>query len=126
MGQPTLLTIAKADLKTAYRNVDDANKFVKHQAAYFTQQSIEKTLKYLIELNTGTLPWGHDIDKLVIQALGCGIYVPQEIQDHASIYTSWEAVTRYYPTKIIRRDIIKKAILVTNKWHKYLIQQGIR
>lgn len=60
MSQPTLLSIAKADLVTAGRLVESEDKFIKHQAAYFTQQSIEKTLKYLISLETGLHPWGHD------------------------------------------------------------------
>lgn len=47
MAQPTLLSIAKADLITANRLVESEDKFIKHQAAYFTQQSIEKALKYL-------------------------------------------------------------------------------
>ncbi len=36
---------------TAKRNVDSDNKFIKHQSAYMTQQSVEKTLKYLISLH---------------------------------------------------------------------------
>lgn len=43
MAQPTLLSIAKADLITANHNVTSDNKFIKHQAAYLTQQSVEKS-----------------------------------------------------------------------------------
>lgn len=57
MAQPTLLSIAKADLITANHNVTSDNRFIKHQAAYLTQQSVEKTLKYLISLN-GKNCWG--------------------------------------------------------------------
>lgn len=42
MTQPTLLAIAKADLISANRHVNDSNKFIKYQSAYMTQQSIEK------------------------------------------------------------------------------------
>jgi HEPN domain-containing protein len=126
MAQPTLLSIAKADLVTAKKNVNDKNKFIKHQAAYFTQQSIEKTIKYLIELKLGSCPRGHDISKLVYIALQNGITIPTEIQRNASMYTAWEAVTRYYPTKVIRRDTISKAIYITDQWHKALHKQGIK
>ncbi len=128
MVTPTILAIAKADLITANRNVDSSNKFIKHQAAYFTQQSIEKTLKYLISLHspTDSQPWGHDIKKLVMQATTYGIYIPNEIVINADLYSSWETVSRYYPTKMIRRDTIKKAIKVTHTWHRMLSSQGIK
>lgn len=51
MAHPTLLSIAKADLISANRLIESENKFIKHQAAYFTQQSIEKTIKHLIALS---------------------------------------------------------------------------
>lgn len=126
MAQPTLLAIAKADLTTANKLVHSDNKYIKHQAAYFTQQSIEKTLKYLIDLKTGSQPWGHDIEKLIKQAKSCGISVPKIIEDHKTIYSSWEAVTRYYPQAVIRRDTVKKAIQATKEWHSSLKKDGIR
>lgn len=125
MAQPTLLSIAKADLITANHNVTSDNRFIKHQAAYLTQQSVEKTLKYLISLN-GKNCWGHDIRKLVIVARQLDIYVPDLIVEKADAITSWEANARYYPTKIIRRDVIRKVIREVHKWHKGLANKGIR
>ena len=120
MAQPTLLSMAKADLVTAKRNVDSDNKFIKHQSAYMTQQSVEKTLKYLISLHKdGLYPWGHDITVLIKEARAYGIYIPDIIVSKAPIITSWEAVTRYYPTKIIRRDSIQKIIDAVANWHTY-------
>ena len=126
MAITTLLTIAKADLRTASRLVNSDNKFEKHQAAYFTQQSIEKTIKYLVDKKAGFQPWGHDIDKLLIQADTYNITIPDYIRNHASTYTSWEAVSRYYPQKVIRRDIIIRSINEILNWHKDLSKQGIR
>ena len=77
MAQPTLLAIAKADLLTASKLVSSNNKFQKHHAAYFVQQSIEKTLKHVLTLKLGNQPWGHDIKALVLQGQQMGIYIPQ-------------------------------------------------
>lgn len=126
MAQPTLLSIAKADLESAKRNVNDSNKHIKHHAAYFAQQSIEKTLKYLIMLKTGHLPWGHNLAQLVIIAESNGIYVPKLIKTNSNMYTLWEATSRYYPTKIIRRDAIQRAIDEVDNWHANLSKQGIK
>lgn len=126
MAQPTLLSIAKADLITAGKLVGSEDKFIKHQAAYFIQQSIEKTIKYLIFLKTGSQPWGHDIEKLIRLAKSLGIQIPERIDKYKTVYTSWEAVTRYYPQKIIRRDMIKRAIDAVQQWHIDLKKQGIR
>lgn len=127
MAQPTLLSIAKADLKTASRIVNDSNKHIKHQSAYMTQQSVEKTLKYLISLHrNGLFPWGHDIRKLILDAQSLGIYVPELIVSKADVISLWETSSRYYPTQVIRRDSIQKIINATYNWHILLAKQGIR
>jgi len=116
MGNSTLLAIAKADLKTAKSLVNSKDKYQKHQAAYMVQQAIEKTLKYAIGLKTGTEPWGHDISKLILAADVEDVAVPNIIRQNAAMYTSWEAVSRYYPRTVIRRDTIAKAIRITDEW----------
>lgn len=74
----------------------------------------------------GVYGWGHDIRKLVLDARRMGIYVPDLIAEKADVITSWEANARYYPTKIIRRDVIVKVIREVQNWHKNLAKQGIR
>jgi hypothetical protein len=61
-----------------------------------------------------------------MQGKTMGIYIPKKIIDKADVYTSWEAVTRYYPTKVIYRNVIEDAIQATADWHKYLKKQGIK
>ena len=117
MDNSTIFAIAKADLKTAKGLVNSKDKYQKHQAAYFVEQSIEKTIKYSIGLKTGTEPWGHDISKLILAADVEGVDVPNVIRQNAAMYTSWEAVSRYYPRTVIRRDTIAKAIRVVDEWH---------
>lgn len=117
MTVPTLLSIAKADLRTAKRCVDSDDKYEKHIAAYHTQQAIEKMIKYLAE-QQGLNLWGHNIAKLISQCRGKGINIPDEIERNADVYTLWETVSRYYPTQRIRRDSIQKAIRVTEMWIK--------
>lgn len=116
----TLLAIARADIKTAKSLVNSTDKYQKHQAAYMTQQAIEKTLKYVISQKTGGQPWGHDVAKLVIIALDNGIAVPDFIRKKANMITSWEVVSRYYPASVIRRDTISHAIRVIDDWQKKL------
>ena len=115
MTKPTLLSIAKADLKTAKKCVKSDDKYEKHIAAYHTQQAIEKIIKYRAAQN-GLNLWGHNISKLIAQSQTVGIIIPNEINKNADIYTLWETVSRYYPTKVIRRDSIEKAISVTDQW----------
>lgn len=49
--------------------------------------------------------------------------MPDEIVKNAAMYTSWEVVTRYYPTTVIRRDMIAKAIRVTDKWQMQIYKK---
>lgn len=114
-AKPTMLAIAKADLKTAKKLVDSDDKYEKHIAAYHTQQAMEKTLKYLAA-EKGKNLWGHDITKLIVQCKQLGIVVPDLIDKNSAAYTEWEVVSRYYPRKAIRRDSIAKAIKAVDEW----------
>lgn len=115
MTQPSLLSIAKADLKTAKRCVKSQNKYEKHIAAYHTQQAIEKIIKYQA-VRCGKNLWGHDIARLISQCQNLDVYIPREIDKNAAVYTTWEVVSRYYPEKVIRRDSIEKAIRLVEEW----------
>lgn len=106
--------------------VDSSNKYEKNLSAYHTQQAIEKTIKHLIDSKTGYQPWGHDIEKLVVQADSCGVVIPNYIRSHASMITSWEVITRYYPRKAIRRDTIQRAVNEVLKWHSSLQRCRVR
>lgn len=125
MIEPTLLSIAKADLKTAKRCVLSEDKYEKHIAAYHTQQAIEKTIKYLA-MQEGLNLWGHDIAKLISQCKSIGLEIPTEIQKNARVYTLWETISRYYPTQRIRRDSIQKAIRIVEEWIAELEQKKNR
>lgn len=125
MTIPTLLAMAKADLTTAKKLVNSANKYEKHLAAYHTQQAIEKTLKYVIELKLGHQPWGHDIRALVMQGKKAEIYIPAKIEEKADVYTVWETTARYYPTKVIYRNTIAEAMKTIEEWHRELAKNGI-
>lgn len=122
MNNISLLSLAKADIKTAEMCVDHKDKLVKLHAAYCTQQAIEKTLKYLLSLhaNDGTYPWGHDIRKLVLQCEQMNIQMPAYIVEKADVFSSWEADTRYETSLIVRKDTIKKAMDIVKEWHKSL------
>ncbi len=117
-----LLVLAKADIKTAEMCVDHKDKYVKLHAAYCVQQAIEKTIKYLIAQNSadGSHPWGHDISKLVLQCKQMNIVLPKMIEEKASVYTAWEADTRYEGSLIVRKDTIKKTIDAVKEWHRSL------
>lgn len=115
MIEPSLLSIAKADLKTAKRCVKSNDKYEKHIAAYHTQQAIEKIIKYQAA-KRGLSLWGHNIAKLIRQCENTQVYIPEEIDRHADVYTMWETVSRYYPEQIIRRDSIEKAIAIVEEW----------
>lgn len=115
MTAPTLLSIAKADLRTAKRCVVSEDKYEKHIAAYHTQQAIEKIIKYLAA-QWGLNLWGHNIAKLISQCRETDINIPDEIKRNADVYTMWETISRYYPTQRIRRDSIQKAIRCTEMW----------
>lgn len=100
-------------------------KNMKNIAAYNIQQAIEHILKYLI-YNDSKYSGGessvrqiltHDIDRLIQRyCVPYNIKVPDKIVKNASIYTKWEAESRYSLQFSVRKDLIYTAIKETENW----------
>jgi len=106
-----------ADLKIVDSFYDDSDKALRLQAAYHMQQAIEKTIKLKADIK-GINLWGHDINRLIKECdeAKLDIKIPNYIRENADRFTSWEAESRYYPIKVVRRDSIKKAYDITKEW----------
>ncbi len=110
-------TLILADIKLARDNYESDDKAVRLQAAYHTQQAIEKTIKLKAGI-CGLNLWGHDIDVLIKKCddAGLKIDIPATIREKADMYTHWESECRYYPIKVVRKDSIKKALDTVQVW----------
>ncbi len=106
-----------ADLAIAKRYTNDDNKALRLQAAYHLQQAVEKTIKLKAQLEGFNL-WGHDIDILIKKCKdkGVNISIPKYIKNKADSITNWEAECRYYPVKVVRRDVLNKTYDVIVDW----------
>ncbi len=109
--------LIRADLKLVIDNYDDDDKAVRLQAAYHMQQAVEKIIKLKAEIR-GLNLWGHDIDVLLKKCNdnSIDISVPDYIKKHTDMITHWEAECRYYPVKVVRRDVIKRVYDATLEW----------
>lgn len=109
--------LIKADLKLVIDHYNDDDKAIRLQAAYHMQQAVEKIIKLKAEIEDVNL-WGHDIDVLIRKCdeAGIDIAVPKYIRDHADMITHWEAECRYYPVKVVRRDVIKRVYDISEMW----------
>ncbi|MBO2516217.1 MAG: hypothetical protein CW338_02930 [Clostridiales bacterium] len=80
--------------------------------AYLLQQSLELTLKYLLEQNGVEYPKTHDIEQLI--RLGkkedAPLYLTEYIEDHAEMFSQWEAKTRYIVGYMVEIEKIDRAI----------------
>lgn len=66
-------------------------------ACFQLQQSLEFAIKYMVEVRTGSYPWGHSIEELIC-SLENTTGIPAELsifKDKAKTYTSWERDSRY-------------------------------
>ena len=106
-------SLIKADLRLVEEHYDDPNKPIRLQAAYHVQQAIEKTIKLKAEIE-GLNLWGHDIDVLINRCDNAeiDIGIPKHIRAKADIITHWEAECRYYPVTAVRKDSIKKHMML--------------
>lgn len=106
-----------ADLKIVDNFYADKDKGLRLQAAYHMQQAVEKTIKLKADIE-GLNLWGHDIQELIKKCDDHGIElgIPNDIRAKAEIITQWETECRYYPTKIVRKDSIKRIYELTVDW----------
>lgn len=77
---------------------------------YHLQQSIELFLKHYLETECGEFPFSHDIDVLLDTLLEneTSIKLSEDFVDFASIFTTWEAKTRYVKNyRLARRTVLK-------------------
>jgi HEPN domain-containing protein len=112
--------------KQALKNYEKTNiKDMKNKAAYNTQQAVEYLLKFSIynckqyqnsNHNVRQI-YSHDLDRMINKyCKPYGIYVPKKIEEHADIYSKWEAESRYQLSYSVRIDSIMSALKETEQW----------
>jgi len=115
----SLLKLAEKDMEVSRMILTSSNdELLQNIAAYHTQQSVEKLLKYLIVENGGTAGIGHDIKMLSIEVNELGGSVPEWVIDGAYDLSSWATTIRYNSNFKTNRDLIvsfnEKAIIWIN------------
>lgn len=112
--EQTLYDKAASNLRTARlvfdnREDDDAQL---NYVGFHLQQALELALKYLLEQSGIEYPKTHDIDQLIRLAnesevnLGLSEY----LEDHAEMFSQWEAKSRYVIGYSIEQRKIERAL----------------
>lgn len=120
MNDRTLFDKAVSNYNTAlilkrFMGEDEAQL---NAAAYHLQQAIELALKYLLEMDGVEYPKTHDIEQLIrlAAANGVDLRLPEYIEDHAEMFSQWEAKTRYIVGYLVEEKKITKAIRAIDEW----------
>ncbi len=112
--EQTLYDKAASNLRNARlvfdnRGDDDAQlNFV----GYHLQQATELAIKYLLEQSGVEYPKTHDIDQLVRLAAEADValLLTEYIEDHAEMFSQWEAKSRYVIGYSIEQRKIERAL----------------
>lgn len=107
-----------AEMAWSKRNVDDS--YV-DDACFNIQQSMEMTLKYLIELSGNLYPRSHRIESLISALDNIGVSASQidAIRDKAALYSAWEAESRYLDDFVALSSDVLEAMRLTNDLIEY-------
>ena len=99
MGDISLYKRAVGDYKLGRKALEDASTddVMCDLAGYLLQQTVEKLLKFQIELQGDEFPFTHKIPQLLDMVK---VPVPAWIVDNREKLTSFEALTRYSSVKI--------------------------
>ena len=79
---------------------------------YHLQQAMELALKYLLEQHGVEYPRTHDIDQLIRMGhdAQADLYLPEYLEDHAEMFSQWEAKARYVLGYAIEARKIERAL----------------
>lgn len=124
MSDQTLFDKAVSNYNTAlilqrYMGEDEAQL---NAAAYHLQQSVELAVKYLLEMSGVEYPKTHDIEQLIRLAREnkVELYLPEYIDDHAEMFSQWEAKTRYIIGYLVEEKKVVKATEAIDEWFRGL------
>lgn len=126
----TLYDKAAANYKTAEILLEHApsDEEQLNAVGYHLQQAIELTLKYLLEQDGVEYPKTHDIDQLI--RLGneheVDMHLSEYIDEHAEMFSQWEAKSRYIIGYSIELKKIQKALSEVDKYLTIVAKEETR
>lgn len=87
-------------------------------AGYHLQQAVELTMKYLLEQDGVEYPKTHDIEQLIRIASekGIDLHLNEYIEDHAEMFSTWEAKARYILGYAIESKKLERALKEVDKY----------
>lgn len=114
METRTLYDKAVANFRTAqilFNHVDGDEEQI-NVMGYHLQQAMELALKYLLEQNGIEYPKTHDIDQLIRLGAkeGAELYLSEYLEDHAEMFSQWEAKSRYVLGYSIEAHKVERAM----------------
>ncbi len=116
MKEKTMLDLALTDYNAAvilFNNLKNASdESLINMASYHIEQAVEKTIKFLIENDGYEYPRTHNIETLISFAdeNGVDLMLNDYIIDHAEMFSSWEAKTRYLLDYLVDIKKVETAI----------------
>ena len=118
-----LLARAKVKRKNAeydYYNLAEDDAFV-DDCCFNLQQSIELSLKFLVELNGENYIENHDIRAQINKLKQMGAYIPceEKLRLYASLINSWEVESRYNDSFVAIKDDIDDVKIIADELIEY-------
>ncbi|MCI8366752.1 MAG: HEPN domain-containing protein [Eggerthellaceae bacterium] len=89
-----------------------------NMAGFHLQQAVEFAMKYLLEQDGVEYPRTHDIDQLIrIANEGkVDLLLTEYIEDHAEMFSQWEAKSRYILDYSIEQKKIERALKAVDEY----------
>lgn len=114
-----MLDIAKRHRRSIALLMASDDDGVLQDAAYLTQQMIEKLLKHVYECCGERYPFGHDIGSLLVKLPEKQSIISEELleklMDRADTFSSWESKTRYPNPYLAARRLVERHIALADE-----------
>lgn len=120
-----LMMLAEADLKVSETLLNSFNdELIQNNAAYHTEQALEKLMKSLKEANGANATITHNITTLRKDLEELKIEVPEWVSDMDDEISSWATTIRYNANFKSDHDSIDKANKLIREWMDILLDKS--
>lgn len=105
-------------------HIKDENDIMINMCSYHLQQALELSLKYTLEINGIEYPNTHRIEDLlrIGKINKVDLHINEYINEHDTMFSSFEANTRYIVEYLVDLDKVDRAINEVESYLKELIK----
>jgi HEPN domain-containing protein len=123
MSDRGLYDIAKMNLSSAVRDLEETDEIYVNSALFNISSCVEKLVKFLCACYGIDYDFSHFVASYVDKLLEKEVHIPKLVQENTRNYGLWATRGRYIVSQMETRSVVQKHIKVLQEWFQRLDKQ---